>query len=157
MRLKIILPTILSFAILLSGCNDRADNSPVTMEDLVGVWQTEDFEETYRSFAVEVYVTNDSNLYVMFVSATSAGPGTIIFHYHYNIVNDRLVWTPFLNPHLEGYEEELKILFKNERVYLSMDGLRGPLPEGGTGRAMRIFFRESPIILYRVSLEVPFG
>ena len=137
--------------------NNRDNFVPVSVEDLVGVWQTADFEETYQSFAVEMYVTNDSNLYVMFVSATEAGPGTTIFHYHYDVVDGELIWTPFLNPFREGYEEELEILFKDERIYLSMDGLSGPLPERGTGRAMRSFFRESPIILYRVSQEVPFG
>ena len=65
MRLRIIFLSIFLFTSLLSGCNNRAGNSLFVAEDLVGVWQTEDFNNNISDFAVEMYITDDNNLHIV--------------------------------------------------------------------------------------------
>ena len=97
---------IFTFAFLLSACA----TPDITAEDLVGVWQTEDFEEFLMSWEEEflaaeaqgytaiagpreVYITADGNFYIFLITGASNGLSTSIFHYHYEIVENQLILT----------------------------------------------------------------
>ena len=103
MRLRIIFLSIFLFAILLSGCNNRVGPSLIVAGGLVGVWQTEDFNDNPLDFAVEMYITNDNNLHIVILF----GSEEWIFHYQYKIEDDVLTLTSVLNPSNYEYEEQL--------------------------------------------------
>jgi len=121
-KLKHICTTLLIFSLLfvLVGCATRGP----AVEDLVGVWRTENYEEealgwASNSFAA-VYITADGNLYVLLTTDSTAGPWTTVYpYYYYEIVDNQLVLTPMEND-LRRDVEAIQISIENNSMQLDM-------------------------------------
>lgn len=87
------LPIIFLISVFcLTGCEQKA----VSQQQLVGIWQTADFRDDMQldlviGQGVEIYFTDDANMYIRFLQETTAGVLPTSFQYKYDLENGRLI------------------------------------------------------------------
>ena len=125
----------------------------IEMEDIVGVWRSDNFVENsskiFPDVYAAVYITDDGNLYILQTSDTSNGANTQVYHYHYEVVNGRLVLTPVSSPIMFGCSmENVQITFSDNIMRLDM---RQAMTRGSMNHDAFLF------TLYKATSEVPYG
>lgn len=86
-----LVKVMLIITVCLSGC----DQQTFSQEQLVGIWQTSEFKEDLTlditlGSGVEIYFTDDFNVYVRFLQETTAGVLADSFQYKYEIADSKL-------------------------------------------------------------------
>jgi len=135
-----------------AGCSG---NKALDAEQLVGVWQIQDFDQVLEGEvlpAVEMYFTADSNAFLFFTNWTSAGHVTDIFHFLYEIADGNMQLTLTQAPsHIEdeGWPE-FKVSSVDGKVTITVavtETATTTMHAGGARQYM----------LEKVATEVPYG
>lgn len=126
MKKIITIICFLFILISLSGCYVMQDGGTITQEQLIGLWQEENFEDGNLSHMLsgwmEVYFTDDRAI-VRHQLLHTGGQSLNIIHFSYEIVDGRLELSFFSQPRRYGTwgdSPSAQIKFRDENLILTI-------------------------------------